>query len=249
MSASSPDDRDDARAPAKSPARSDARGRRLDTRHDAPRHDAQGPFDAVLCDLDGVVRLWGDGMEQLDAAYGLPTGTLAAHAFAPYRLRPAIIGQVTDEEWRESVAYDLATPCGSLARARRLVGEWSSLVGEVDHTVLGLLATARRYVPVALVSNATTRLEHDLATLGLLDTVDAVINTARLGFCKPDVRVMRHAAERVGASPERCLFVDDSAENVEAARTLGMTGVLYRSAVDLRTALAWLPQGSSPAQA
>ncbi|REF36578.1 HAD-IA family hydrolase [Thermasporomyces composti] len=202
-------------------------------------------FDAILCDVDGVVRLWGDGMEQLDAAYGLPAGTLAAHAFAPHRLYPAITGQVTDEEWRESVAYDLATPCGSLDRARRLVKDWSALVGEVDHTVLDLLTAARRHVPVALVSNATTRLEHDLASLGLLDAVDAVVNTARLGVCKPDVRVMRHAAERLGVTPDRCLFVDDSAENVEAARTLGMTGVVYRSPEDLRTALAWLlSQGS-----
>ena len=225
------------------PAPTNAR-RPLDRRHSA---DGRRPFDAVLCDVDGVVRLWGDGMERLDEVYGLPAGTLAAHAFAPHRLEPAITGQVTDEEWRTAVAHDLSAPCGSLDRARRLVADWSSLVGEVDQAVLDLLATARRHVPVALVSNATTRLEHDLAKLGILDAVDVVINTAQLGVCKPDVRVLRHAAERVGASPGRCLFVDDSAGNVEAARTLGMTGVHYRSFEDLRTALAWLPEGAVPA--
>lgn len=223
-----------------------------DAHHSADaQHSAniRGAFDALLCDVDGVVRLWGDGMARIDAAYGLPAGTLAAHAFAPHRLRPAITGQVTDEAWRESVAHDLATPCGSLDRARRVVEDWSSLVGEVDQVVLRLLAEARRHVRVALVSNATTRLEDDLAKLGILDAVDVVVNTARVGFCKPDARVFRYAAERTGTTVERCLFVDDTLENVEAAKALGMTGVLYRSPDDLRAAVAWLPRGSSPAQA
>ncbi|MFF2143839.1 HAD-IA family hydrolase [Kitasatospora sp. NPDC058190] len=42
----------------------------------------------------------------------------------------------------------------------------------------------------------------------------------------------------VGFAPERCLFVDDRQENVDAAVALGMTGVLYRGSEDLRRALA-----------
>ncbi|WP_245647039.1 HAD-IA family hydrolase [Microtetraspora niveoalba] len=46
------------------------------------------------------------------------------------------------------------------------------------------------------------------------------------------------AAERAGAAPERCLFVDDRPENVAAATALGMTGVVYGGPADLRTTLA-----------
>lgn len=56
-------------------------------------------------------------------------------------------------------------------------------------------------------------------------------------MAKPDRRIYEIAAELAGAAPERCLFVDDRNENVEAARTLGMTGVLYRTAADLAAAL------------
>ena len=69
------------------------------------------PFDALLVDLDGVLRRWPD-MEDLDLAHDLPAGTLAAAAFAPARLRPAITGDCTDGQWRAAVAADLAATCG-----------------------------------------------------------------------------------------------------------------------------------------
>jgi FMN phosphatase YigB (HAD superfamily) len=36
-----------------------------------------------------------------------------------------------------------------------------------------------------------------------------------------------HATGVVGAPIEQCLFVDDSAANVDAARRLGMVGILF----------------------
>ncbi len=88
------------------------------------------------------------------------------------------------------------------------------------------------------MSNATTRLEQDLARQGLDDVADVVVNTSRIGVAKPDPRVFRTAAERVGVPAPRCLFVDDTAANADAARAAGMTAVHYRGIDDLREALA-----------
>jgi putative hydrolase of the HAD superfamily len=198
-------------------------------------------FDAVLCDIDGVLRLWDPGgMPGLDRAYGLPAGTLAAAAFRPERLLPAITGAVTDEEWRSGIAEDLVAVCGSPDRARALVTEWETLTGRVDEEVLGLLTTARRHVPVVLVSNATTRLEADLARLGLADAVDAVVNTARIGVAKPDAGVYRIAADRSGVPSSRCLFIDDTLANVIAANSAEMMGLHYQRVQQLRDVLSSL---------
>src|SRR5512142_1175161 len=167
------------------------------------------PFDAVLCDLDGVIRHWlpEDGLE---SRYGLPAGAIAAAAFVPARLLPAITGEVTDEQWRDAVAGDLAAACGSASRARVLLGAWGSVSAcRVDEAVVALLARVRRSVPVVLVSNATTRLEADLAELGLARAVDLVVNSARVGAAKPDRRIYLAAARAAGAPAGRCLFVDD----------------------------------------
>jgi putative hydrolase of the HAD superfamily len=177
-------------------------------------------------------------MDQLDLAYELPTGTLAAAAFAPARLLPAITGDLTDEQWRAAVADDLIEAAGSAQRAHGLVAEWSALTGEVDDVVAGLLAEARRHMPVVLVSNATTRLEADLDGLGITDLVDGIVSSARVGFAKPDPRIYHAAASRAGVPVDRCLFIDDSVKNTNAASAVGMTVVHYQRPQQLRDALA-----------
>jgi putative hydrolase of the HAD superfamily len=196
------------------------------------------PVAALLCDVDGVLRLWDDTMERLDHAHGIPPGTLAGAAFAPERLLPAITGRVTDERWRQGVLDELSTRLRSAGRARALVTAWSAETGRVDGRVRTLLTAARSRMRVVLVSNATTRLESDLARLGVGDLADAVVNTARLGAAKPDPAVYRHAAAVAGVDPGHCLFVDDSERNVVTARELGMTGVHYTAPGQLRRALA-----------
>ncbi|MEU9100591.1 HAD-IA family hydrolase, partial [Streptomyces sp. NPDC048361] len=194
--------------------------------------------DALLCDFDGVLRRWDpDGMTALDRAAGLPEGTLADAAFRPALLADAVTGVISDAEWRARVARDLAGTCGA-DRADEAVRRWSAVAGEVDGEVLALLAGLRGRIPLVLVSNATTRLEDDLHLLGLADAFDAVVNTARLGFAKPDPRVFEAAARQAGADPRRCLFVDDTAGHVEAARVAGLIGHHYRHVEGLRGIVA-----------
>lgn len=191
-------------------------------------------FDAVLCDLDGVLRRW-PPMADLEQAHGVPPGTLAATAFAPRRLLPAITGRCTDEEWRAAVAADLATHTD---HAAELVAAWSAGIGEIDPEVADILRTARRHGTVVLVTNATTRLASDVDRLGLVDHVDAMVDSARLGTAKPDPKIYLAAAEKAGTPPRRCLFVDDSATNTAAAEALGMTAHHFTGAPGFRAVLA-----------
>ncbi|MEV4557130.1 HAD-IA family hydrolase [Kitasatospora sp. NPDC049285] len=193
--------------------------------------------EAVLCDLDGVLRIW-EPLESVDLAYGLAPGTVAGAAFRPERLGPAITGMVTDEQWRQAVAGDLTAVCGSAAVAREVVAAWGRQASEVDEQVLALLGEARRRATVVLLSNGTTRLERDLLASGLDRAVDAVVNTARVGVAKPDPAVYRIAAERAGVAVEHCLFVDDGEKNVTAAEAVGMSGHWYRGVAGLRAAFA-----------
>ncbi|MBW9209968.1 HAD-IA family hydrolase [Mumia sp. zg.B21] len=195
------------------------------------------PYDAVLCDIDGVLRHW-PAADDIDTSHGLPAGTLAKVAFAPSRLHPATTGAITDEHWRSLVTADLAEICGSTERAHAVVDDWSGLVPVVDHEVASLLRQARSVATVALVSNATTRLERDLVQQGLDDLADTVVNTSRVGHIKPDPRVYFLAAERVGTPVHRCLFIDDTTANVTAAHEVGMTALRYQKIDDLRGALA-----------
>lgn len=184
---------------------------------------------ALLCDIDGVLRLWPeDGMPGVDRTHGLPEGTLAATAFRPDLLLPAITGRVTDAQWRESVAGALADRCGGMERARAVIAAWNAVAASVNEEMAVLLAQIRTRIPVLLVSNATDRLSSDLAALGLDGF--SVVNSSTVGAAKPDSRIYRVAAERAGVDPSACLFVDDSEQNVTAARNLGFHGVWFRGA-------------------
>lgn len=86
---------------------------------------------AVLCDFDGVVRLWPErDVAHIEAEFGLPAGALDRAAFEPKLLRQATTGAISDEEWRARVAVRLAHDHGESARAA--VPAWSRLVGTID---------------------------------------------------------------------------------------------------------------------
>ena len=44
---------------------------------------------------------------------------------------------------------------------------------------------------------------------------------------KPDWRIYRRLMERYGLKAEECVFIDDRPENVAAARSMGMQGIVY----------------------
>lgn len=96
-----------------------------------------------------------------------------------------------------------------------------------------MLRQVRARVPLILITNATPRLDEDLAALGLTDLADHVVSSAVEGIAKPDPALYRIAAGRAGVPMDRCLFVDDSRENVAAAVALGMSGVHFREPADL----------------
>ncbi|GAA3443794.1 HAD-IA family hydrolase [Planomonospora venezuelensis] len=201
-------------------------------------------YDAVLCDFDGVIRHYdAAGLVELERSYGIAEGTTVKVALAPGLLTPVTQGQITVEQWRDSIVEGLARLLGSPERAAALGDAFARARAQLDEEVLGLLRRAQERVPVVLVTNATFQLEDDLRALGLARFFDEVVNSARVGAVKPERRIYEIAAERAGADAVRCLFVDDREENVEAARALGMTGVLYREAADLREALAPLLEG------
>ncbi|GAA2881742.1 HAD family hydrolase [Nonomuraea rubra] len=188
-------------------------------------------FDAVLTDFDGVLRHFDHAAQaDIEARYGLP---LMKTAFDPELILPPTLGHVTEAQWAESIVAAL----GGDERARQAVAEFIEIGFWVDEQVKELLARAQEHVPVIIVTNAMDTLEEHIDRLGLTYFADDVVSSARVGVAKPDPRIYEIAAERAGAEPGRCLFVDDRLPNVEAARALGMTGIHYRTFQDLAAVL------------
>ncbi len=159
--------------------------------------------DALLIDLDGVLRKWDPRIVAgIEAGKGIPLGSIADAAFSDSgSLQRAVTGAISDEEWRHDIASRLAGQHGEAGS--EAVRQWSHSSGEVDHQVLHLVRRVRRTVPVALVTNATTRLGRDLAELGLAGEFDVVVNSAELGIANPTKVYSRTPAPRWGLTPSR----------------------------------------------
>jgi putative hydrolase of the HAD superfamily len=61
--------------------------------------------------------------------------------------------------------------------------------------------------------------------LGYDDLFDVSCYSYDLGVAKPDPAFFHRAADRIGAEPGEILFIDDSAKNVESARSTGMPAI------------------------
>ncbi|MEU9287339.1 HAD-IA family hydrolase [Streptomyces sp. NPDC048275] len=194
-------------------------------------------FDAVLCDVDNVIRVYDPAhLHALERAAGLAEGTTMKVAFAPDTVLPLVLGRITPDEWAWSAARGL-TGLVSEVIAVELATALARSPFRADEAVVTLLRGARTRVPLVLVTNASVQLEADLEVLGLTDLADHVVSSARVGIAKPDRRIYDIAVDRAGVPAERCLFVDDTLENVDAATALGMRTVHYRESGDLRRAL------------
>jgi epoxide hydrolase-like predicted phosphatase len=86
----------------------------------------------------------------------------------------------------------------------------------------------RAGVPTALLSNSwgVEYYPRDL----LAELFDQVVISGEVGLRKPDRAVFLLAAERLGLPPHRCVFVDDTKGNVEAAEAVGMRGIVHERA-------------------
>jgi putative hydrolase of the HAD superfamily len=193
-------------------------------------------FRAVIFDFDGVIRFWDETETQaIEERHQLPAGAILAASFVPDLLHRAVCGLIDDEDWRAVVRDALRRDHGSAGEAA--VDEWCRLDGRIDPDMLELIAGLPPGVRTGLLTNATTRLESDLALHGLDGRFDAVISSARVGFAKPDRRIFQVAADRLGCQPAECVFTDDRPAFAAAARDAGMHAIDFAGAADLRAQL------------
>lgn len=181
----------------------------------------------LLVDLDGVLRVWSAENDiRAEQTTGLPPGAIRKAAFAPDLLLPAITGRVSDEQWRRHVTERLRRDHPS-ADAERAVQAWSESPGQVNEPVRTIIQACHRKARVALISNATSRLPRDLASLGLLPLFDQVINSSDIGVHKPDARIFSAALSALRAEARDVLFTDDNPQHVRAAESLGLVGHIF----------------------
>lgn len=93
-------------------------------------------------------------------------------------------------------------------------------------------------VRTGILSNLGDAMEAGVRTrLPWINGFDHLTFSHRLGIAKPDLAIYRHAAAGLGVEPGHILFIDDRADNVEAARQAGMQAIQYLDQASFEAAM------------
>lgn len=182
---------------------------------------------AVFFDFGGVIaRLDREEMARLEAKYGLPSGALWDSLYGIPEWQALRVGRGSEEEWLEAVGRRLDELAGRPIPGIR--EDWAQVWRGLDEEILRLMRALRGRYRVGLISNATLRLDEELREHHRIDHLfDIIVNSARVGVAKPDVRIYRLAAERLGVEPPACVHIDDLVPNVQGARQAGFHALHY----------------------
>jgi len=86
----------------------------------------------------------------------------------------------------------------------------------------------REGFPLSLLSNMPLELSrHVTKCFPRLSTFEHLIYSCDYGSIKPELAIYRNSLELLKAAPQDILYLDDRAENVEAAARLGINSVLF----------------------
>ena len=120
---------------------------------------------------------------------------------------------------------------------------WAEVTGQsrvLHPEVYGILRdlqAARRYT-IATLNNESRELnDFRIRAFELRDYFDYFICSGYVGEMKPHPDIYRTAFEISGTPAAQTLFIDDKAENCEAARALGINAIHFHSPGELRSAL------------
>lgn len=113
---------------------------------------------------------------------------------------------------------------------RAVFADLSTLLRERNGSVPWIRSLKAEGYRVYYLSNFSARVEKEAgAELSFLKEMDGGILSYREHLIKPDPAVYRLLMDRYGLLAEESVFLDDTPENVEAARALGMQGIVVES--------------------
>ena len=156
--------------------------------------------------------------EQCDAAFEKGQLTLDEYLDRVVFSQPRLFSKPAFRDWM--FAQSAAKP-DSLALAARL-------------------ARSNRCLMATLNNESRELNEYRIGKFGLRNDFSIFLSSCYLGARKPEEGIYRLAFELTQRNPQECIFIDDRAPNVEAARRCGMQAIQFETAEGLEQSLRFM---------
>jgi putative hydrolase of the HAD superfamily len=185
---------------------------------------------AVIFDVGGVlITSPFDAFARYEAANGLPPGLLRRlNATNPDTNAWARLERNEVDLAAFAAQYEAeAADAGYTVDGRAVL---ACLAGELRPEMVEALRRCHERLKTAMLTNnfvgpgAAPREPGGWETR-LLDHVDVVVESSRVGLRKPDPAIYRLVCDELGVTPPEAVFLDDLGVNLKPARALGMTTI------------------------
>jgi putative hydrolase of the HAD superfamily len=200
-----------------------------------------GAADALLFDLGRVVL--DIDFSKVVACWAGHAGCEPAHLAGRFSWRDEFYqqhekGEISDAEFFAALRALLGV---ELSDAQFLQG-WNEIFAGEMPGIAPLLQRAAQRLPLYAFSNTNAaHVEHFSETYaGVLGHFREIFLSSAIGLRKPDAAAYDHVVKAIGVPASRIVFFDDLAENIDGARTCGLTAVHVTSPDDVAHALAAL---------
>ena len=143
--------------------------------------------------------------------------------FIANTLQQANLGLISDTDFRAIMARQVGVSPAA----------WNQLIEKaerLDTDLLAYIEQLRGSYKTAILSNANNRvLDREIGKDWLKRGFDEVVVSAEVGLAKPDPRVYQLIIDRLGVTPDECLYIDDRPIFLKIASQLGMHVLLYEN--------------------
>lgn len=184
----------------------------------------------VLVDFDPAVYLRGFAFDE-ETASALQTIVFGGEAWRRH--------DRGDYENVEALQAELmqAHPAYAAQIRRVLQPDWVKMHTLRQEMETYLLALKQRGYRIYLLSNLAEESHRYIMRYPFYKAIDGGVYSYRERVCKPDARIYRVLLERYALQPAETVFLDDSPDNIAAAKQLGIHGVVVTDSLSAMAAL------------
>jgi HAD superfamily hydrolase (TIGR01509 family) len=126
--------------------------------------------------------------------------------------------------------YTAALGLSQAQRAEFTADLWDWYCGELDTGLVAYAASLRPRVRTGILSNsADGARREEQARYGFEQLVDVIVYSHEAGVAKPDPRAFLLLCDELGVRPDELAFLDDVPGHIDAARALGIHGIVHVS--------------------
>ena len=194
---------------------------------------------AIIFDVGGVLLRTNNHnyRRALEKKWGLKEWESEQIVFNSDMGKKAQLGEITHAELWRWVGNHVGLENGDLEEFRH--DFWAG--DDLDMSLVEMIRQLHGRYQTAILSNYNNDLRRELThDFNIADLFDEIIISAEVNVMKPNHKIYQIALERLGRKPDEAVFIDDFQHNIKGAQEVGLHGIHFTPAINLKDELTAL---------